>query len=64
MPLGSFIDQPWVVPGIIGAFLALIFVLSVAGVGRRRPLGIILVTGVLALLALIAFTDWVIDDLL
>ena len=64
MPLASFIDHAWVAPGIIAGWVALIFVLSVAGVGKRRPLGITLVFGVLALMVLLAFGDWVIDDAL
>lgn len=60
--LASFIDQPWVAPGIIAGWVLLIFLMSVAGAGRRRPLGIWLVAGILFLLPLIALTDWLIDD--
>ena len=62
MPLASFIDDSWVAPGIIAAWVVLVFVMSVAGVGRRRPLGIVLVAGILFLLPAMAFTDWLIDD--
>lgn len=60
--IASFIDKEWVAPGIVAGWVALVFVMSVAGVGRRRPLGITLVAGVLALLALMAFADWLVDD--
>ena len=62
MLVASFIDKEWVAPGIVAGWVAFIFILRVAGVGRRRPLGIWLVAGILFLLPAMAFTDWLIDD--
>ena len=62
MVLASFIDHAWVAPGILLGFAGLIFVMSAAGVGRRRPLGIMLLAGTLLLMVLLALTDWLIDD--
>ena len=62
--LASFLDKTMVAPGIVLAWVGLIFVLSVAGRGRKRPLGVTMVAGIFALLALMAFTDWLIDDAL
>ena len=60
--IASFLDEQWVAPGIILGWVLLVFLLALAGVGKRRPLGIILVAGVLFLLPAMAFTDWLIDD--
>ena len=62
MLLASFLDKTMVAPGIVLGWIGLIFIVSVAGGGRRRPLGITMVAGVFALLALMALTDWLVDD--
>ena len=60
--IASFLDKEWVAPGIILGWIFFVSILALGGVGRRRPLGIILVAGVLFLLVAMAFTDWLIDE--
>ena len=62
MLLASFIDKEWVAPGIVAGWVVLIFILTLTPVRARRPLGIMLVAGILFLLPLMALTDWLIDD--
>lgn len=66
MPLASFLDKPGVVPGILVGYVFLLFLARVvnSSFARRRPLGIWVVVGIFVLAILMAFADWLIDDVL
>jgi hypothetical protein len=66
VPLASFLDKPGVAPGIVFAYVALIFTIKVLAPDRKgkRPLGIWLVVGIFVLLMAMAFADWLIDSVL
>jgi hypothetical protein len=64
VPLASFLDTPGVVPGILGGWVFLIFLIRVFRPRRwdNRPLGIWLLVGLLVLGILMGLTDWLVDE--